>query len=222
MRTAAVILVLSLLVGDAGTVCSEEPRLEDVVYLRNGSVIRGTIVEIRPDESVKIQMSDGSILVFPFAEVQRIAKEEVFSRTLSLQEPKKEAAVAFALSFVLPGAGQFYNGEYGKGAAMLACWVGGWIVYLTALPQDEVWCDAAGCYVEESGSREFAQAGAALAVMTWLFSFIEAPFSTVRINRARGYSMGGVPISDQSSVSFAIFNSRQRVPGVSVALRWQL
>jgi len=47
-----------------------------VVYLKNGSVIKGVIIEQVPDVSLKIKTSDGSLIVCQMNEVDRIAKEE--------------------------------------------------------------------------------------------------------------------------------------------------
>ena len=57
--------------------CSKaQSAYEDVVYLKNGSIIRGTIVEQIPNESIKIQ-SDRNLFVFKMDEVLKITKEEV-------------------------------------------------------------------------------------------------------------------------------------------------
>lgn len=48
----------------------------DVVTLKNGSVIRGEIVEQIPGESLKIRTRDGSVFVYKIDEVERINKEE--------------------------------------------------------------------------------------------------------------------------------------------------
>lgn len=48
---------------------------EDVVYLKNGSVIHGTIVELEPDKNVRIVTSDNSILIFKMNEVEKITKD---------------------------------------------------------------------------------------------------------------------------------------------------
>ena len=47
---------------------------EDVVYLKNGSVIHGTILETVPDQTVKIQTADHNIFIFKMDEVARITK----------------------------------------------------------------------------------------------------------------------------------------------------
>lgn len=47
----------------------------DVVYLKNGSIIKGIIVEQVPGKSLKIQTSDGSQFVYQIAEVEKFTRE---------------------------------------------------------------------------------------------------------------------------------------------------
>ncbi len=49
--------------------------LQEVMYLKNGSIVRGTIVEQISNQSLKIQTNDGSVFVYEMAEVVKIAKE---------------------------------------------------------------------------------------------------------------------------------------------------
>lgn len=51
-------------------------NLEEVVHLKNGSVIRGIVVEQIPNESIKIQTRDGNLFVYRMDEIQKIAKEQ--------------------------------------------------------------------------------------------------------------------------------------------------
>ncbi|HUX42881.1 MAG TPA: hypothetical protein VMV83_17075 [Rectinemataceae bacterium] len=51
-------------------------NLVDVVYLKNGSIVRGTILEQIPNADLKIKTADGSIFVFAMSDVARITKEE--------------------------------------------------------------------------------------------------------------------------------------------------
>ena len=53
---------------------------QEVVYLKNGSVIRGTIIEQQPNVLLKIKTADGSIFVYPMNEVEKITKEERTNR----------------------------------------------------------------------------------------------------------------------------------------------
>lgn len=50
---------------------------QDVVYLKNGSIIRGIIIEQVPNKQYKIQTIDKSIFVYSMEEVEKIAREEI-------------------------------------------------------------------------------------------------------------------------------------------------
>jgi hypothetical protein len=54
----------------------DEEELVDVVYLKNGSVIHGEIVEIKPGEQVKIKTKSGNVFVYEMSEVKNITKEK--------------------------------------------------------------------------------------------------------------------------------------------------
>ena len=54
-----------------------QTRKQDVVYLKNGNVIRGTIVELIPEKTVKIETADGSVFVYPTDEVLKMQREDV-------------------------------------------------------------------------------------------------------------------------------------------------
>lgn len=55
-----------------------QEHLEDVVYLNNGGIVRGLIIEQVPGQSLKIQTRDGSVFFYPLVEVSKIAKEPPF------------------------------------------------------------------------------------------------------------------------------------------------
>lgn len=48
----------------------------DVVYLNNGSIIRGNLIEQKINDYVKIQTKDGSIFVYEMTEILKITKEK--------------------------------------------------------------------------------------------------------------------------------------------------
>lgn len=54
---------------------SDNSQYVDIVYLKNGSIIRGIIIEQIPNESIKIQTQDGSIFVYKMEEVEKMTKE---------------------------------------------------------------------------------------------------------------------------------------------------
>lgn len=52
-------------------------KMEDVIYLKNESVVRGKILQ-KTDAIIKIQVNDGSVFVFSTAEVEKITTEKRF------------------------------------------------------------------------------------------------------------------------------------------------
>ena len=83
-------------------------------------------------------------------------------------EPRhKSAGLAFLLSFLIPGAGQFYCGKNGRGGMTLAFWLLG-LIFCIAHPSTTI-------------------VGEALIVMLvlWIFSFLDAYFTAIEINRGQ-------------------------------------
>jgi hypothetical protein len=73
MKKLISIVSLSLI---AVTALFAQKNLEDVLYLKNGSIIRGSITEWVPDSTLKIEIAGGSLFVFKANEIRLIAKEE--------------------------------------------------------------------------------------------------------------------------------------------------
>ena len=68
-----VVLMLILLLDVSGSVAQE---YEDVVYLNNGGVRRGLILEQIPGESIKLKTSYGEVFVIEMLDITKILKEE--------------------------------------------------------------------------------------------------------------------------------------------------
>jgi len=68
-----------------------EARLQnqDVLYLKNGSIIRGKIVELIPNKTIKIKTVDGSLFVYQMAEVEKITIEEVTKEEPQIMKDNK-------------------------------------------------------------------------------------------------------------------------------------
>lgn len=67
----------------------------NILYLKNGSIISCKILEIKPDESIKIESSAGDILVFKMTEILRVEniadkQEFVESTNLNSSDPLSE------------------------------------------------------------------------------------------------------------------------------------
>ena len=54
----------------------------DVVYLKNGSIIKGIIIEQVPGKTVKIKTNDGSEFVYNIQEVEKFTREEKVSKRI--------------------------------------------------------------------------------------------------------------------------------------------
>lgn len=68
------------------TSATAQSNMEEVVHLKNGSEIRGVIIEQVPNQTIKIKTKDGSIFVYSFDEVEKITKEEA-PKTIETLEP---------------------------------------------------------------------------------------------------------------------------------------
>lgn len=54
-----------------------QTNYQDVVYLKNGSIIRGIIIEQIINKSIKIETADKNIFVFTLDEIEKITKEQL-------------------------------------------------------------------------------------------------------------------------------------------------
>ena len=117
MQRFSVILLLTGLVAHSPVFAQ---KIEDVIYLKNGETVRGTIIEQNPGESLKIQTADGSVFEFTIYEIAEISREPVMKVEEGfIKTREKKPWLASGLSFMIPGAGQFYNDQYEKGLPQL-------------------------------------------------------------------------------------------------------
>lgn len=68
-------LLLFIVLFVTAFVSAQQSKPIDVVYLKNGSILRGVIVEQIPNELIKLQTSDGNLFVYQTSEVEKIIKE---------------------------------------------------------------------------------------------------------------------------------------------------
>lgn len=85
------LLTLLLLGISTHAQAQQNGRPVDVVYLKDGSVIRGQLLEYNPAESVRIQTADGSIYVYDADRLERIDKEHGDFWTDSPDEMRRRA-----------------------------------------------------------------------------------------------------------------------------------
>lgn len=152
-------------------------NMQDVIYLKNGGVIRGLIIEQTPGISLKIQTGDGSVFVYKMEEIEKMSKEMGKARVNNYGDGygysewnHKEPVVSWLLSFLIPGVGQMYNGQAGKGVGMLLGYSGS--IAAIALADDPDITPIIGV--------------AALGI--WIWSMVDAPLYASRRNREAGFA----------------------------------
>ena len=72
MKKKALFLVLFFL---TSFLCGFAQEMQDVIYLKDGSVVKGIIVEQVPNKSIKLQTVDGSLFVYQMDAVEKMSKE---------------------------------------------------------------------------------------------------------------------------------------------------
>ncbi len=210
-RSRLPVFLFVILISALPSLChAQEGDLQDVIYLKDGSIIRGIIIEQIPEESLKLRTAAGSVIVFQMSEIERIAKEKPQSAVQTVpRKSRKDPVVAGLLSFFLPGTGQLYNGEMAKGAIMFGvASIGSLLIFSAAY--DEVHGD--------EGVESKAVPGLFIVMGAWIWSTIDAPISASRINRENGWT--SLPIlNDSFALSLADFSiDGKTTPGL--ALTW--
>lgn len=79
-----------MLIGVMQMAYAQRGPMDEVVYLKNGSIVRGVIIEQVPNKSLKIETADGSLFVFEMNEVEKITKEP---RIRSDRSASQQAAI---------------------------------------------------------------------------------------------------------------------------------
>ncbi len=74
-------LLLTICFAFIATFAMGQNNYQDVVYLKNGSIVRGIIIGQVTNESLKIATADGSLFVFNISDVEKITKERPINQT---------------------------------------------------------------------------------------------------------------------------------------------
>ena len=80
-----------------------QANMEDVVYLKNGNIIRGIIIEQIPNQSLKIQTVDRNVFVFKIEEVEKMTKENIPGTSLRETQRKKKGYINISEINFSPG-----------------------------------------------------------------------------------------------------------------------
>lgn len=163
----------------------------DVVYLKNGSIVKGIIIENTPNANIKLKTSDGSLFVYNYDEIEKFAKEEVVNRRnnyYSLSVNEKNPGLALLFSLLIPGGGQYYNGETSKGVTMTGIGLGA--IVLTTVAANE-------------GASELSAIGSLIALGNSIWSMIDAPISANRINRQNAIGLINLDLGNGNYLSLS-------------------
>ena len=165
----------------------------DTVHLKDGTVLRGTIIERVADEWVRIRTSDGSVYVCDMEDVLRLTADGV---EIAPPEPAEQTgtgkptgprlspaeatltSLAGGLFLFVDGAGQFINGEKLKAVGFAAVSV----VALSIMIEGD-----------EANDDALVAAGAGLRLASYVLAATEANWSARRINRQRGHTAALTP-----------------------------
>lgn len=167
--------VVALLIAALPAYSAAQSDLQDVVYLTDGSIIRGTIIEHIPSELLRIQTSDGSVLVYSIDRVIKITREPVM---LTRDIKRKEPGLACLLSILVAGGGQVYNEEYGKAALYFGVAVLNGVLFLSKIEED--WRGRA--HIPEH-KRSMAILNLVGWAAVYIAQIVDAPISANRINK---------------------------------------
>ncbi len=74
-----------------------QQNMRDVVYLKNGSIIKGIIVEQIPNVSYKIETADGSVFVYSADEVEKITKENILRNNIHTTSSKLNSRIGVTI-----------------------------------------------------------------------------------------------------------------------------
>lgn len=169
------------------TAASQE--MEDVVYMKDGSVLRGVIIEQNPGDYLLLQTRDQNVLRFSFSDIDRLtreAREAPASAEPRVAVAEKSPGTAMGLSFLVTGLGQFYNGESSKGVLHLV---------VGAVAAGTMLAGVEDCYAYDDFDCSTFTIGALGVVGTKIWTMWDAYDSAKRINESAGalaFERGGV------------------------------
>ena len=72
---------ISVLLFSIASTLFAQQQFQDVVYLKNGSIIRGIIIEQVPNISIKIQTKDQNVFVYTMENILKLTKEPIIGNS---------------------------------------------------------------------------------------------------------------------------------------------
>ena len=184
-----VILVLSVLVLSVFTTKAlAKTKMVDVIHLTDGGVVVGEIIEIIPNQTVKLKThvldnsyqgifflqepDEGELKIYPFEQIEKMSKIKVKFRNRTTATVR--AALLPSIPFlypIFPGWGQFYNGQQDKGIGFLILSISGIFIMSSGFEDDPP-------------DNVTAATGASIIIGSYIWSVIDANLSAKKINQS--------------------------------------
>lgn len=152
---------MALYIGLAMEAVRAEEILRDLVQFKDGTAVRGFIVEQVPDGPFKMRTAAG-IREYQMADLESITKETV-------QVEGEKSPVLHCIASAIPGLGQHLNGDHAKGFIIEGVCLASYIVAATS----------------EKGISDQGQAVVFAYYAAMLFGLIDAPVSAIEKNERR-------------------------------------
>lgn len=175
VRIVGIVCCLMAFVVPSQVSAQQEEETMDVIYLKDGRIIRGIILE-KTDETLSVRTGSNRVISLSMDQVARLRQGQ---RTRSFG---KSPLKAMGLSALLPGCGQFYNGQHRKGGIQLVIYGIGWGLALWG-GTDVTIIETPGYYSRTYSPTTTSYIGFGLLAGTWLWSVIDAPISAKNINK---------------------------------------
>jgi hypothetical protein len=100
----------------------------------------------------------------------------------------KSPGEAALFSFIIPGAGQMYNGQVGKGVGLLV--ISGGALIAGAAMSNNANCNGFTCNQDYTPLA----IGAVVSVGVWIYSIFDAYGTAKQHNAQAGFRVGGIPV----------------------------
>ncbi|MFA6806922.1 MAG: hypothetical protein WCR29_05830, partial [Bacteroidales bacterium] len=185
----------------------------DIVYLKSGNIIRGEITEIIINQDIKIKTLDGSLFVFEIKDIEKIIKEEVGQVQkkpfLPNQETIQTNATEYRIpqistlgSFILPGIGQFYNGQPKKGSMYFVWNIASYGIMYFALNEITYKDSYSNSILFNTNFwSSVAVLSCISGISSWVCSMVDANRSATKINKQLG--LVSIKLGDKSQLSIS-------------------
>lgn len=146
---------------------SAQQSLDDVVYLKNGSIIRGTVIEQIMGKSIKIQTRDGNVFVYPIDNVEKITKETPVSNPSPGNTDLTTGAISLRAYI-----GTDITGGLGYGGGLAYLWIPSHSTTAYEFGLDFIYHESKDHYDENFGTRtEVVTLGVFAGRANWLWNF---------------------------------------------------